>query len=211
MKIILIGAPGAGKGTQAEKLAEALKIPTISTGAAIRKEISLNTEFGQLLNSYIKDGNLVPDEIVMKLIVARLAQDDCKNGFILDGFPRTIHQAEEFFKMGYAIDKVLNLEVEDSIIVDRLTGRRECPSCRASYHVKDNPPKTEGICDKCNTPLVTRDDDKEEVILNRINVFHRSTEPLKAFYAEKGILVNVEGRESISDTTKAVFEALGVN
>lgn len=210
MKLIMLGAPGAGKGTQAKIISEKLNIPTISTGAAIRSEIEKGSEIGLKVNDIIKSGNLVSDEIVLELIEARLKEPDCANGFILDGFPRTINQADGLAKLGYEIDKVLNIDLEDEIIIDRLSGRRECPKCHAIFHTTSNPPKAEGICDACGAELAIRPDDKKEVIVNRLNVFYEVTEPLKAYYEEKGILVSVKGLNDVADTTKAVFEALGV-
>ncbi len=210
MKLIIVGAPGAGKGTQATILAETLKIPTISTGAVLRKEIADGTEFGKTADSYIKAGNLVPDEFIVKLMKERLNRDDCRNGFILDGFPRTVAQAEALDEMGIVIDKVLDIEVADETIVTRLSGRRECSSCRATYHVTFNPPKQANVCDKCGAELTLREDDKPETIQNRLAVYHKSTEPLIDYYGKKGILVVAEGQGEVSDTTKEVFRALGI-
>jgi len=210
MKLIMLGAPGAGKGTQAVLISEKLNIPTISTGACIREEISKGSVIGLEVSDIIKKGNLVSDEIVLKLIEIRLMADDCKNGFILDGFPRTINQAEGLKNLGYEIDKVLNIDVADDEIVERLSGRRECPKCHAIYNVKDNPPKEENICDKCTAKLIVRQDDKPEVIQHRLNIFHEQTAPLKEYYEKLGKLINVKGCEEVSDTTKAVFSALGV-
>ena len=210
MKLIMLGAPGAGKGTQAKIISEKLNIPTISTGAAIRSEIEKGSEIGLKVNDIIKSGNLVSDEIVLELIEARLKEPDCANGFILDGFPRTINQADGLEELGYKIDKVLNIDLDDEIIIDRLSGRRECSKCHAIFHVTSNPPKVSGICDTCGAELSIRPDDKKEVIVNRLNVFHEVTEPLKAYYENKGVLVSVKGLGKVEDTTKAVFEALGV-
>ena len=210
MKLIMLGAPGAGKGTQAKIISEKLNIPTISTGAAIRSEIERKTELGLKVAKLIEGGNLVSDEIVLELIEERLKKDDCKNGFILDGFQRTIPQAEGLIKLGYDIDLALNIDLDDEVIIERLSGRRECPKCHSTYHITSNPPKCEGICDDCGEVLVTRKDDDKEVIINRLNVFHKQTEPLKKFYEELGKLVNIEGQHEVSDTTKEVFKALGV-
>ena len=210
MKLIILGAPGAGKGTQAKIISEKLGIPTISTGAAIRSEIAKGTELGLKVKDIISSGNLVSDEIVLKLIEERLAKPDCKNGFILDGFPRTIPQAEGLDKLGYAPDIVLNLDLSDEVIIDRLSGRRECPKCHEIFHIISNPSLKEGICDKCGEELIIRADDKKDVIINRLNIFHKQTEPLIEFYVKQGKLVNVNGCDEVSDTTKEVFKALGV-
>ncbi|MBU5449639.1 adenylate kinase [Acetivibrio sp. MSJd-27] len=210
MKLIIVGAPGAGKGTQAAILADTLKVPTISTGAVLRKEIADGTEFGKTADSYIKAGNLVPDEFMVELMKDRLSRDDCQNGFILDGFPRTVKQAEALDEMGVVIDKVLDIEVADEKIVMRLSGRRECSSCRATYHTSYNPPKQADICDKCGADLTVREDDKPETIQNRLNVYHESTEPLIDFYRKKGLLVVAQGQEEVTETTKEVFRVLGI-
>jgi len=210
MKLIMLGAPGAGKGTQAKIISEKLNIPTISTGAAIRSEIDNRTELGLKVSDIIKSGNLVSDEIVLELIKERLSKPDCKNGFILDGFPRTIPQAEGLSKLGYEIDMALNIDLADEVIIDRLSGRRECPKCHAIFHITSNPPKKEGVCDICGDKLVIRPDDNKEVIINRLNVFHEQTEPLKDYYTKEGKLVNVNGQGEVSDTTKEIFKALGV-
>ncbi len=210
MKLIIVGAPGAGKGTQAAILAETLQIPTISTGAVLRKEIAEGTAFGKTADSYIKSGNLVPDEFIVDLMKDRLSRDDCQNGFILDGFPRTVKQAEALDEMGIGIDKVLDIEVADEAIVERLSGRRECSSCRATYHTVYNPPVQADVCDKCGTALTVREDDKPETIQNRLKVYHESTEPLIDFYRQKGLLVVAEGQGEVADTTKEVFRVLGI-
>ena len=210
MKIIMLGAPGAGKGTQARIISEKFNIPTISTGAEIRSEIEKGSELGLKVNDIIKSGNLVSDEIVLELIKERLSKPDCENGFILDGFPRTIPQAEGLYELGYDIDVALNIDLADEVIIERLSGRRECPKCHAIFHVTSNPPKTEGICDICGDKLTIRPDDKKEVIINRLDVFHKQTEPLIDYYRNKGKLVTVIGQGEVSDTTKEVFKALGV-
>lgn len=210
MKIIMLGAPGAGKGTQARIISEKFNIPTISTGAEIRSEIEKGSELGLKVNDIIKSGNLVSDEIVLELIKERLSKPDCENGFILDGFPRTIPQAEGLYELGYDIDVALNIDLADEVIIERLSGRRECPKCHAIFHVTSNPPKTEGICDICGDKLTIRPDDKKEVIINRLDVFHKQTEPLIDYYRNKGKLVTVTGQGEVSDTTKEVFKALGV-
>ena len=207
MKLILLGAPGAGKGTQAEILCEKLGIPTISTGKILRAAIKEGTQLGLEAKSYMDAGKLVPDEVVIGLIKEKLASDACKNGFILDGFPRSIPQAEALDAMGIKMDVVLSLEVADEKIVERMSGRRVC-HCGASYHVAYLPPKTEGICDKCGAELYIRDDDAEATVRKRLDTFHAQTEPLKDYYGAKGILVTVQGREEVEDTSAAVLEAL---
>ena len=208
MNLIFLGAPGAGKGTQAEKVSEKLNIPTISTGNIIREALKNETEMGLKAKSFIESGKLVPDEVVIGIIKDRLAEDDCKNGFILDGFPRTIPQAEALDNMGIKIDKVIDIEVPDEKIVQRMSGRRVCPDCGASYHTEYKKPLKDGICNACGAELVIRKDDKPEVVLDRLNVYHEQTEPLKDFYAEKGILKEVEGQEEVADTTALTFKAL---
>ena len=205
--MILLGAPGAGKGTQSAKISEKYHIPAIATGDILRGAIKNGTELGLAAKSYIEAGKLVPDEVVIGIIREYLATDACKNGFILDGFPRSIPQAEALDAMGVRIDVVLNLEVEDEKIVERMSGRRVC-SCGASYHVAHNPPKKEGVCDKCGEALYVRADDAAETVQNRLATFHAQTEPLKEYYSEKGILVTVQGQEDVADTTALVFEAL---
>ena len=207
MKLILIGAPGAGKGTQAAKISEQYQIPAISTGEILRAAIKEGTELGKLAKAYIDEGKLVPDSVVIGLIKECLASDVCKNGFILDGFPRSIPQAEALDAMGVGIDAVLSIEVADETIVERMSGRRVC-SCGASYHVIFNPPKVENVCDKCGATLMIRDDDAAETVKNRLLTFHTQTEPLKAYYAAKGLLVSVEGQEEVADTTRLVLRAL---
>lgn len=207
MNMILLGAPGAGKGTQSAKISEKYHIPAIATGDILRGAIKNGTELGLAAKSYIEAGKLVPDEVVIGIIREYLATDACKNGFILDGFPRSIPQAEALDAMGVRIDVVLNLEVEDEKIVERMSGRRVC-SCGASYHVAHNPPKREGVCDKCGEALYVRADDAAETVQNRLATFHAQTEPLKEYYSEKGILVTVQGQEDVADTTALVFEAL---
>ena len=207
MNMILLGAPGAGKGTQSAKISEKYHIPAIATGDILRGAIKNGTELGLAAKSYIEAGKLVPDEVVIGIIREYLATDACKNGFILDGFPRSIPQAEALDAMGVRIDVVLNLEVEDEKIVERMSGRRVC-SCGASYHVAHNPPKKEGVCDKCGEALYVRADDAAETVQNRLATFYAQTEPLKEYYSEKGILVTVQGQEDVADTTALVFEAL---
>ena len=210
MNIIFFGAPGAGKGTQAEIVSEKLEIPTISTGAIIRAAIKSGTEMGKSAQSYIEKGALVPDEVVIGIIKDRLDEDDCKNGFILDGFPRTIPQAEALDKMGVKIDVVLELHVPDEEIVTRMSGRRVCAVCGATFHTKYNPPKTEGICEKCGKELTIRKDDEPSVVKSRLEVYHNETEPLKDYYGKKGLVKTVVGQEELADTTALTLAALGI-
>ena len=207
MKLILLGAPGAGKGTQSANISEKYGIPAISTGDILRGAIKDGTKLGLEAKSYMDAGKLVPDEVVIGLIKEKLASDACKNGFILDGFPRSIPQAEALDAMGVKMDVVLSLEVADEKIVERMSGRRVC-GCGASYHVAYLPPKTEGICDKCGADLYIRDDDAEATVRKRLDTFHAQTEPLKDYYGAKGILLTVEGREEVEDTSAAVLAAL---
>ena len=210
MKLILLGAPGAGKGTQAEILCKKLGIPSISTGNILRAAIKDGTPTGIQAKSYIDAGKLVPDEVVIGIIKDRLDMDDCKNGFILDGFPRTIPQAKALDEMGVKIDVVLNIEVSDEDIVKRMSGRRTCPKCGSTYHIEFNPTKTEGVCDNCGTELTVRKDDHPDVVKSRLDVYHSETEPLKAFYEEKGILRTVVGQKELKDTTALTAKALGI-
>ena len=207
MNLILMGAPGAGKGTQAEIISEKFQIPAISTGEILRAAIKAGTELGKTAQSFMDSGNLVPDEVVIGIIKEHLSSDACKNGFILDGFPRSVAQAEALESFGVKIDAVLAIEVEDERIVARMGGRRVCPACGASYHVSYNPPAKEGICDKCFAELIIRKDDAAETVRNRLVTYHNQTEPLKAFYAERGLLIVVEGQEELDDTTRLVSEA----
>ena len=208
MNLILLGAPGAGKGTQAEKICEKLSIPAISTGNMLREAMANGTEMGLKAKSFIDAGKLVPDEVVIGIIDERLKQDDCKNGFILDGFPRTIPQAEALDEMGVRIDKVIDIEVPDEKIASRLSGRRVCLKCGATYHTEFKKPKTEGICDACGDTLIQRKDDMPETVLDRLKTYHEQTEPLKGYYEKKGILRVVEGQEEVADTTALTFKAL---
>lgn len=210
MKITIMGPPGGGKGTQAEILSNKLSIPHISTGAIIRSAIREKTELGKAAEDYIANGQLVPDKLVIDMVSKRLSEKDCENGYILDGFPRTLPQADAMDEIGIELDYALNLLVSDEVIVDRLGGRRECKACAAPYHVKFNPPEKEGVCDKCGGVLITRADDVPDTIRQRLSVYHSETEPLVEFYKKKDVLVNVTGRDSIEDTTDAVLEALGV-
>lgn len=211
MKIIFLGAPGAGKGTQAEIVSERLAIPTISTGAIIRSAIAEKTEMGLAAAEYTSKGALVPDDVVIGIIRERLAQPDCNNGFILDGFPRTVPQAEALNRMGVSIDRVVSIEVDDARIVARMSGRRVCSDCGATYHTIYGPSKVEGVCDTCGAPLIIRADDAEEVVKNRLEIYHETTEPLKEFYSGLGVLKIVEGQEKIEDTTALTLSALGIN
>ncbi|MBQ8175016.1 MAG: adenylate kinase [Clostridia bacterium] len=208
MKIIFLGAPGAGKGTQAEIVSERLGIPTISTGAIIRGAIKSGTEMGLAAKKYTDAGALVPDEVVIGIIRERLAEPDCENGYILDGFPRTVPQAEALDVMGVKMDAVISLEVADDKIVERMSGRRVCDKCGASYHVLYNPSAKGTTCDKCGNELSIRRDDAPEVVKSRLAVYHESTEPLKDFYAKKGVLRLVEGQEKLEDTTALTLAAL---
>ena len=208
LKLIFLGAPGAGKGTQSDIVAEKYGIPTISTGNMIREAIKNNTEMGIAAKSYTEKGALVPDEVVIGIIGERLAKDDCKNGFILDGFPRTVPQAEALDNMGVEINCVVSIEVSDDKIVERMSGRRSCPKCGATYHVLYNPSKAGDNCDKCGDALTIRKDDAPEVVLDRLNVYHTQTEPLKDFYGKKGVLVLVEGQEKVEDTTALTLKAI---
>ena len=208
IRLILLGAPGAGKGTQAEKISAEFNIPAISTGAIIRAAIKNGTAEGQNARKYTEKGQLVPDEVVIGIIKDYLSSDKCKNGFILDGFPRSIPQAEALEKMGVKIDAVLSIEVADDAIVSRMGGRRLCSGCGVSYHVEYNPSKIDGVCDKCGKSLYIRDDDAPQTVKKRLETYHEQTEPLKAFYDERGLLLTVQGQDKVEDTTALVFKAL---
>ncbi len=208
MKLILLGAPGAGKGTQAERIAERFGIPTISTGERLRAAIKDGTELGLKAKSFMDSGALVPDEVVIGIIKEYLSSEQCKNGFILDGFPRSIPQAEALDTMGVELDVVLSIEVADEKIVERMSGRRVCPTCGATHHILYNPPAKDGICDKCGAELQIRKDDAPETVLSRLETYHSITEPLKEFYSKKGILVTVDGQEKVEDTSALVNAAL---
>ncbi len=210
MRLILLGAPGAGKGTQAEILSKLLGIPTISTGNILRAAMKAGTEVGLKAKSYVESGQLVPDEVIIGIIQERLAEPDCANGYILDGVPRTIPQAQTMEDMGVEIDCALSIEVEDDVIVRRMSGRRTCRDCSATFHVENNPPKVEGRCDFCGGELTIRADDAPETVKNRLLTYHRDTEPLKAFYAKRGKLRTVDNRPSIEATTAAIRETLGI-
>ena len=209
MKLILLGAPGAGKGTQAEIISRELNIPTISTGNMLREAMKNGTELGLKVKNFMDNGQLVPDDVVIGIVEERVAQEDCANGFILDGMPRTIPQAEALEARGIHFDAVVSIEVNDDVIEGRMTGRRVCGSCGASYHIVANPPKAEGICDACGKELVIRKDDAPETVRNRLKVFHAETEPLKAFYEKLGVLKLVEGNQPIENATRDILAALG--
>ncbi len=210
MKLILLGAPGAGKGTQAEILSAKLGIPTISTGNILRAAIKEGTPIGLEAKSYMDAGKLVPDSVIIGIVAQRLERPDCAGGFILDGVPRTIGQAEALDKAGVTFDKVLSIEISDTEIEERMSGRRVCQSCGAPYHVKAKPPKQEGVCDACGGQLAQREDDKAETVRRRLEVYHAETEPLKGFYEGKGILVPVANQDTIEGTSKGIMEALGL-
>ncbi len=210
MKLILLGAPGAGKGTQAEILSAKLGIPTISTGNILRAAVKEGTPIGLEAKRYMDEGHLVPDSVIIGIVAQRLEQPDCAKGFILDGVPRTIGQAEALDAAGVTFDHVLSIEISDSEIEDRMEGRRVCQSCGAPYHVKAKPPKQEGVCDSCGGALIQRDDDKPETVRRRLEVYHQETEPLKDYYQAKGILVPVDNQDTIEGTTKGIMEALKI-
>ena len=210
MRLILLGAPGAGKGTQADVLSAKLGIPTISTGNILRAAVKAGTPIGKQAESYMKAGALVPDEVIIGIMRERLAEDDCKNGYILDGMPRTIPQAEALVSGGVEIDWALSIEIADETIVERMSGRRTCPDCGASYHVINSPSKVEGICDKCGAQLVIRADDRPETVKARLVTYHQETEPLKDFYAKMGKLKTVDNQPSIAETSEAIFQVLGI-
>ena len=209
MKMILLGAPGAGKGTQAERLCKVLDIPTISTGNILRAAVKNGTPTGLKAKAFMDAGKLVPDEVIIGIITERLAEDDCRNGYILDGVPRTIAQAEAMEKAGIKFDAVVSIEVADEVIMERMSGRRVCESCGASYHLVAVPPKVAGVCDSCGGKLVQRKDDAPETVKDRLEVYHKETEPLKDFYAQRGLLKSVENQPSVEATTAAILKALG--
>ena len=212
MKMILLGAPGAGKGTQAEVLCDTLSIPTVSTGNMLREAVKAGTESGLYAKSFMDAGKLVPDEVVIAVLKDRIASEDCKNGFILDGFPRNVSQAEALDAMGVQIDVVLDIEVADEVIAGRLTGRRVCEGCGSSYHLQHKKPAVEGVCDRCGGKLIQRKDDAPETVADRLSVYHVQTEPLKDYYAGKGILkiVDVPETASVEETSRLVLTTLGV-
>lgn len=213
MKIIMLGAPGAGKGTQAKMIAEKYSVPHVSTGDIFRANIKNGTELGKEAKKYMDQGLLVPDELTVKILLDRVAQDDCKNGYVLDGFPRTIPQAQVLDKalseLDDAIDYAINVDVPDENIIRRMGGRRACLTCGATYHVEHIPPKKEGICDACGSELVLRDDDKPETVKNRLDVYHKQTQPLIDFYNAKGILKSVDGTVDMKDVFAAIVAILG--
>ncbi len=213
MKIIMLGAPGAGKGTQAKMIADKYGVPHISTGDIFRANIKNGTELGMEAKKYMDQGLLVPDELTVRILLDRVAQDDCKNGYVLDGFPRTIPQAEvldsELTKLGDHIDYAINVDAPDENIVKRMSGRRACLTCGATYHIEHVPPKKEGICDVCGSELVLRDDDKPETVKNRLNVYHEQTQPLIDFYTEKGVLKTVDGTVPMEEVFAAITAILG--
>ena len=213
MKIIMLGAPGAGKGTQAKMIAEKYGVPHVSTGDIFRANIKEGTELGKEAKQYMDQGLLVPDELTVKILLDRVAKDDCKNGYVLDGFPRTIPQADVLDKalneLGDKIDYAIDVDVPDENIVKRMGGRRACLTCGATYHIEHVPPKKEGICDKCGSELVLRDDDKPETVKNRLSVYHEQTQPLIDFYTEKGVLRTVDGTQDMKDVFAAIVMILG--
>ena len=213
MKIIMLGAPGAGKGTQAKMIADKYQIPHISTGDIFRANIKNGTELGMEAKKYMDEGKLVPDELTVRILLDRVAKDDCKNGYVLDGFPRTIPQAEvldsELTKLNDRIDYAINVDVPDENIVNRMSGRRACVSCGATYHIVHIPPKTQGICDKCGSELILRDDDAPETVLKRLSVYHEQTQPLIDFYENKKVLKTVDGTVDSADVFKQITDILG--
>lgn len=213
MKIIMLGAPGAGKGTQAKMIADKYGVPHVSTGDIFRANIKNGTELGMEAKKYMDQGLLVPDELTVKILLDRVSQPDCKNGYVLDGFPRTIPQAEVLDKalaeLGESIDYAIDVDVPDENIVKRMSGRRACVSCGATYHVVHVPPKKEGICDRCGSELILRDDDKPETVKNRLDVYHKQTQPLIEFYTKKGVLKTVDGTVDMQDVFKAIVAILG--
>ena len=210
MNLILLGAPGAGKGTQAEILVKKLSIPAISTGNMLREAIANGTELGKKAKQHMDEGSLVPDELILGIVADRVAQPDCSNGFILDGMPRTLAQAEALEKMGVRIDHVVSIEVDDAVIEGRMTGRRVCTKCGASYHIVANPPKMDGVCNACGAELTIRKDDAPETVRKRLEVYHATTEVLKEFYGKLGRLCIVEGNQPIMDANRDILRALGV-
>ena len=211
MNLILLGAPGAGKGTQAELLMEKLSIPGISTGNMLREAMRNGTPVGEKAKYYMDNGLLVPDAVIMDIVAERVTKPDCENGFILDGVPRTLAQAEALQERGVKIDHVVSIEIDDSVIEGRMTGRRVCPKCGSSYHIVANAPKVEGICDSCGSELIIRKDDAPETVRRRLEVYHEQTEVLKDFYAKHGLLRMVEGNQTIEGANKDILVAIGAN
>ena len=209
MKLILLGAPGAGKGTQAEILSKMLGIPTVSTGNILRAAIKDGTSVGLEAKQFMDAGKLVPDDVIIEIIHERVAEADCAGGYILDGVPRTIAQADALEKAGIIFDHVLSIEIADEVIVERMSGRRVCEACGASYHMVAVPPKTEGVCDSCGGTLIRRKDDEPETVQARLEVYHKKTEPLKAYYAERGLLRPVENQPTVAENTEAILHAIG--
>ena len=209
MKLILLGAPGAGKGTQADILCKELDIPTISTGNILRAAVKNGTPTGLKAKEYMDAGKLVPDEVIIGIITERVAEEDCANGYILDGVPRTIAQAEAMEQAGIVFDAVVSIEISDETIMERMSGRRVCETCGASYHLVAVPPKQEGVCDKCGGKLIQRKDDAPETVKARLEVYHKETEPLKDFYEKRGLLKSVENQPTVAETSQAILHALG--
>ena len=208
MKLIMLGAPGAGKGTLGAVLSNTLNIPTISTGNILRAAVKDGTPVGVRAKSYMEAGKLVPDDMIIDIVVKRLAEPDCANGYILDGVPRTLTQAEELEKAGILFDHVISLEIPDEVIEERMEGRRFCETCGSSYHIVNIPPKQEGVCDKCGGILVQRDDDKPETVRRRLEIYHLQTEPLKEFYAQRGVLYPISALGTVEENTKAMMDAV---
>ena len=209
MNLILLGAPGAGKGTQAEMLSQRLGIPSISTGNMLREAMKNHTPLGEKVRTCMDSGKLVSDELIMELLSGRIAEPDCKNGFILDGVPRTLVQAEAMDAAGIPIDRVVSIEIDDAVIVGRMSGRRVCTKCGSSYHISANPPKTDGICDLCGGEVATRKDDEPETVLSRLGIYHKTTEVLKDYYRKQGKLFLVEGDQPIEDANRDILRAIG--
>lgn len=210
MKLIMLGAPGAGKGTQAAELSKRLEIPTVSTGSILRQAIKDGTDVGLQVKALIEAGKFAPDELIVEIVKQRVSQPDCENGFILDGMPRTLAQATALDEAGITIDRVVDIEISDEEIMDRMSGRRVCEQCGETYHLRANPPKQPGLCDGCGGKLVLRRDDAPETVKERLAVYHAQTEPLKDFYAQRGILCEVANRPGIAEMTAAVMEALNL-
>lgn len=213
MRVILLGPPGAGKGTQAASIVEKFSIPHISTGDIFRKNIKEGTELGLKAKSYLDSGSLVPDSLVVEIVEDRLNEDDCRNGFLLDGFPRTIVQAEELdkvlYKMGITLNKVINIQVDPAVLLERAVGRRICKNCGATFHIKFNPTVSEGVCDKCSGELYQRSDDNEETVGNRIKVYVDETSPLIEYYTEKSVIANIDGQQDINKVFNDILDVLG--